>query len=220
MWHNPIHLFTVLIIVVLTFSLPGPKNVWIVGDSYIRRSEYHVRDTVGTNLGLHADIKWFGRGGLTWTSVLPILQQRIQSSTAPDILVIHCGGNDLGRTKSLQLVKSMKKDLHYLKKQFPEMKIIWSSINQRCHWRYGHPAKIEKARKFVNREMSHFCKNDIVHHPQILFNKPELFLKDNIHLSEKGNDEFWKAIAEHLKNHVFWIKARVKCNRCHCVFII
>lgn len=59
----------------------------------------------------------------------------------------------------------MKKDLKYMKKVYPNMKIIWSAINQRRHWRYGPPAKIEKTRKFVNRSMNKFLKDDIVHHP-------------------------------------------------------
>ena len=112
----------------------------------------------------------------------------LKGITAPDVLVIHCGGNDLGRVKSVLLLQAMKRDLHDLHQQFPQMKIVLSSINQRRHWRHAPPAKVDKARKFVNNVMATFvlCVNGVfVHHPHIVLDKPELFLRDNVHLTPK-----------------------------------
>ncbi|KAJ8334232.1 hypothetical protein SKAU_G00398710 [Synaphobranchus kaupii] len=87
------------------------KNVWIVGDSYIRRGEERARETMGTSLGLDARVQWFGWGGLRWERLLPFIHQSLRGRAAPDVLLIHCGGNDLGNTKSLRLVADMKRDL-------------------------------------------------------------------------------------------------------------
>ena len=194
-----------LIIFMALSCLSTAKKVWILGDSYVKRSKIRARETLGTNLGVHAHIQWFGRGGMRWDSILHVFHDCLEGRTAPDMLLIHCGGNDLGLVKSVLLVKAMKKDLHYLHQQFPQMKIILSSINQRRQWRYGPPGKIDKARKFVNSVMDTFildCNGRTVPHPDIVFDKPGLFLRDNVHLTPKGHDIFLCAIAKYLKDIV------------------
>ncbi|XP_034552564.1 uncharacterized protein LOC117822051 isoform X2 [Notolabrus celidotus] len=173
-------------------------TVWIVGDSYVQRGFKHARETLGTNLGLSARIQWIGRGGMCWDGMLPIFRQFLRGREAPDVLVIHCGGNDLGCVKSVLLLKAMKRDLDELHRQFPQMNIMLSSINQRLHWRHSSAVKIEKVRRFVNRAMASYVRT--ISHPHIVYNKPELYLLDNVHLSSKGSDIFWNAIAQALKD--------------------
>ncbi|KAJ8356502.1 hypothetical protein SKAU_G00192960 [Synaphobranchus kaupii] len=122
------------------------KNVWIVGDSYIRRGEERARETMGTSLGLDARVQWFGWGGLRWERLLPFIHQSLRGRAAPDVLLIHCGGNDLGNTKSLRLVADMKRDLQDLHRRFPGTKILLSAISQRRRWRTANPGKIDKTR--------------------------------------------------------------------------
>lgn len=141
----------------MVFCFPSTAcKVWILGDSYIRRGEQRARNTIGTNLGVSAHVQWFGKGGMCWDGLLQLFNKCLRGRNAPEVLVIHCGGNDLGRVKSVQLLKQMKEDLHYLHQRFPGMKILLSSINQRCHWRYASPGKMDKARKFVNNVMATF----------------------------------------------------------------
>lgn len=189
----------------LFFCLSTANTVWILGDSYVRRSKDRARETIGKNLDMPAHVEWFGRGGMCWNSLLHVFHQCLKGRTAPDVLVIHCGGNDLGRVKSVLLVKAMKEDLQYLHKNFPLMKIVFSLINQRPHWRYGPPGKMEKARKFVNSVMDSFvlaCNGITVHHSEIVFDKPGLFLRDNVHLTDEGHDIFLNGIIKGLKDHV------------------
>ncbi|KAF1376244.1 hypothetical protein PFLUV_G00208820 [Perca fluviatilis] len=121
-------------------------KVWLIGDSYIRRGEERARHTTGRNLGLDGSVWWFGWGGLRWRNLLPFFHQSLRGRTVPDVLLIHCGGNDLGNIKGVELVTVMKQDLLHLHCIFPEMKIILSSINERCHWRKADPGKINKTR--------------------------------------------------------------------------
>ncbi|KAI9541107.1 hypothetical protein NQZ68_034212, partial [Dissostichus eleginoides] len=84
---------------------------------------------------------------------LPLYSQKKGLITArraaPEVLLIHCGGNDLGDVSSVHLVNKMKEDLHQLHHRHPGMKIVLSQINQRCRWRAGaSPVKIDKARRF------------------------------------------------------------------------
>lgn len=174
--------------------LTGPV-IWIIGSSYIRRGEERARETIGANLGLVAKVYWFGWGGLRWHGLLPFFYRSLRGRAAPDVLLIHCGGNDLGCRKSIDLVAAMKQDLQHLYRRFPQMTIVLSDITQRRRWRSGLPGKIDKSRKWVNSVMATFVlgmQGGIVHHPQIVFNKPQLFLRDEVHLSPRGNDIFLK----------------------------
>ncbi|XP_017312321.2 uncharacterized protein LOC108258294 isoform X2 [Ictalurus punctatus] len=178
-------------------------RVWIVGDSYVRRSEARARETMGTNLGVASQVEWFCRGGMYWGELLYFFKQCLEGRTAPDVLVIHCGGNDLGRVERLLLLRTMKRDLFELHRQFPQMKILFSSITQRRQWQHGLPGKVEKVRMFVNNEMATFVSyinGSFVPHPHIQFNKPELYLRDGVHLSPKGHDIFLTGIVQCLRD--------------------
>ncbi|XP_054588091.2 uncharacterized protein [Nothobranchius furzeri] len=134
-----------------TSATQRSKSIWIIGDSYVRRGAQRAAETVGDNLGLpDVCVSWFGWGGLRWKDLLPFFHS-LHGRAAPHVLIIHCGGNDMGVVSSVKLVNMMKEDLHRLHLLHPHMTIIMSSITQRCRWRAGvKPAKIEKARRFVN----------------------------------------------------------------------
>ncbi|KAJ8332021.1 hypothetical protein SKAU_G00429980 [Synaphobranchus kaupii] len=114
---------------------------------------------MGTSLGLDARVQWFGWGGLRWERLLPFIHQSLRGRAAPDVLLIHCGGNDLGNTKSLRLVADMKRDLQDLHRRFPGTKILLSAISQRRRWRTANPGKIDKTRKWHNTR-KRFLKSD------------------------------------------------------------
>ncbi|CAL8395024.1 unnamed protein product [Boreogadus saida] len=67
---------------------------------------------------------------------------------APDVLLIHCGENDLGRFEGVEVVAAMKHDLQYLHRQFPAMLIVYYNINERRRWRADHPGKLNHPRKW------------------------------------------------------------------------
>ncbi|KAL6470554.1 hypothetical protein MHYP_G00216730 [Metynnis hypsauchen] len=90
-----------------------PK-VRIMGDSYICCGFERARETMGTNLGLNANLNWFGRGGMQWRALIPFFKEHLRGRAVPDVLLIHCGGNDLGHLRSLELVSALKQDLHVL----------------------------------------------------------------------------------------------------------
>ncbi|XP_049329216.1 uncharacterized protein LOC111191939 [Astyanax mexicanus] len=181
-------------------------TVWIIGDSYVRRGEEIARSSLGGDLGVQAEISWFGWGGLRWRGLVPFFNQSLQGRTAPDVLVIHCGGNDLGGMSAVHLSAEMKLDLLDLHRRFPHIKIMLSDITPRRQWRSTmHPKRIDAARKWVNREMADFVlgvEGGVIHHPDIMFHNPGLFLRDQVHLSPSGNQLFLNDIAESLKTFI------------------
>ena len=173
--------------------------MWILGDSYVRRGEEAARKSLGCDLGLSAQVKWFGWGGLRWRGVLPFFAQSLRGRSVPEVLLIHCGGNDLGKVKSVDLAAEMKQDLCDLHRRHPQMTIIFSAVTQRRRWGLADPKKIDRSRKWLNNVMACFMKGGIVRHPDIHFDNPALFLRDNVHLSSRGNDIFMNSIVECLK---------------------
>ena len=155
-------------------------------------------------MGLDAQVGWYGWGGLRWSQFLPYFHRSLKRGrTPPDVLLIHCGSNDLGKVKSVELATMMKRDhLQHLHQQFPEMNIVFSQLTQRHQWRAAKPGAINKARKWVNYEISTFVRGlggSIVAHPDIKFDRPELFLRDGVHFSLLGNDIFLNSIVQALK---------------------
>ena len=136
----------------------------------------------------------------------PFFYQALQGRAVPDVLLIHCGGNDLGGDLSSFKLVAVMKDLDRLHLQHPQMKIMFSAITQRCRWKTGaNPGKIDKGRRFVNSVMASYLpcvRGTFVNHHHIKFDTPGLFLPDKVHLSNKGNDIFLNSIAESIKAHI------------------
>uniref|UniRef100_A0AAV2LL87 SGNH hydrolase-type esterase domain-containing protein n=1 Tax=Knipowitschia caucasica TaxID=637954 RepID=A0AAV2LL87_KNICA len=123
----------------------GP-TIWIIGDSYVRRGRDRAAETLGHNLGMAAHVQWFGRGGLRWSSLVPWLFRLLRGRSAPAVLLICCGSNDLGKVKSVDLVAAMKRDLLDLHRRYPSMDIFFSQLTDRRLWRDAQPGRINRFR--------------------------------------------------------------------------
>ncbi|ROL50896.1 hypothetical protein DPX16_3530 [Anabarilius grahami] len=132
-------------------------RVWIVGSSIIRRLYAHICEQgLDRNLGLRCRITWEGRGGRLWEQLLPVLRSLRTKAPAPDILVIHLGGNSVcreGRNR-LDFLREMKTDLAEVLRLLPRTRLLFSSILPRLNWR-GQIARsaygIERSRRWLNK---------------------------------------------------------------------
>ena len=100
----------------------------------------------------------------------------------------------LDYVRGTKLSSMIRKDIKYIHERFPKAKLIWSDIISRLQWRNARSLidikKVESKRKCVNRvgrqavcQLEGHC---IAH--DINYTKPELYLRDGVHLSVKGND--------------------------------
>ncbi|CAL9700439.1 unnamed protein product [Knipowitschia caucasica] len=135
----------------------GP-TIWIIGDSYVRRGRDRAAETLGHNLGMAAHVQWFGRGGLRWSSLVPWLFRLLRGRSAPAVLLICCGSNDLGKVKSVDLVAAMKRDLLDLHRRYPSMDIFFSQLTDRRLWRDAQPGRINRAKRFINNVLKNVCE--------------------------------------------------------------
>ena len=71
----------------------------------------------------------------------PKLRTMSSFEEAPYIIVLHCGGNDLGQHSIGDLRELAKSQLQYVATLFPTTKTIWSQILHRSNWRYSENLK-------------------------------------------------------------------------------
>ncbi|KAK6179793.1 hypothetical protein SNE40_005884 [Patella caerulea] len=149
----------------------------------------------GLNLGLdrlNMNIWWQGYSGLKFKD----LEQKLAflltiESTPPDILVIHCGGNDLGTLNVADFRRKIRTTFQFIINRFPNTFIVWSQILPR---KFLVDAKaLSKQRSRLNN----FAAKRIlelggayIRYPDIKFGISHLFQSDNIHLSDIGNSIF------------------------------
>lgn len=66
---------------------------------------------------------------------------------SPDYIVLHLGGNDLGRRSLVDLRKLIVELFRTILSIFPSVKIVWSAVLPRSNWRYSdNNVAIDKAR--------------------------------------------------------------------------
>ncbi|KAK9977141.1 hypothetical protein ABG768_018962 [Culter alburnus] len=105
--------------------------VWIVGSSIIQRLYAHICEQgLARSLGLRCSITWEGKVGRLWEQLLPVLRSLRATAPAPDILIIHLGGNSVcweGRNR-LDFLREMQTDLAEVFRMLPRTRLLFSSI--------------------------------------------------------------------------------------------
>ncbi|XP_063289894.1 uncharacterized protein LOC134574724 [Pelobates fuscus] len=138
-------------------------KVWIWGHSYVYWAQKRaaVRRS-GAQLGFtqgEVSISWFGFRGFSWQSLSSLLFSRLAGGSAPDIVLLHGGGNDLGLIPQRELVRRMKRDVDRLLDLVPGVVVVWSEMVPRFTWRHARdPAAVARCRGKVNRAMASFVR--------------------------------------------------------------
>ncbi|XP_045210646.2 uncharacterized protein LOC123562056 [Mercenaria mercenaria] len=184
---------------------PGPgKVIWCLGSSLIKKAFITARSTrAGLNLGLDGvEIWWQGYGGLCLTQLLSKLRTLCRVRDEPDFLLVHCGGNNLGKTKLKELRSEIVKIVDFKNTHLSSTVLIWSNILPRINWRYSdNRMAMDRSLKRLN---SYGAKRVVdsggvsLQHPRINVQSPTLFQGDRVHLSEEGNMLFLHSLASQL----------------------
>ena len=75
----------------------------------------------GTKLGLDricADIWWQGKCGMKWRDVEKRIKFLLKFEDPPELLLIHCGGNDIGYVPAKKLRQNIREILQIYKKYY------------------------------------------------------------------------------------------------------
>lgn len=137
-------------------------------------------------------VRWIGVRGATWDRLLPDLQFRVQLDRAPDVLVIHSGGNDLGSRSTRDILRDVKLDCLRLWSSFPGIILVWSDMVARLTWRRARSVPgLNRARAKLNRAISRFIARNgglVIRHRELEEADQALITTDGVHLNEIGLD--------------------------------
>ena len=100
-------------------------------------AQKYAQQKMLNNLGFESHrIIWYGIRGMVWSQLYPTIQKILKNNNPPTILVIHCGGNDIGNPhntlKGLQIY--MKSTIVNISQLMPKTVIVWSHILPRSNW--------------------------------------------------------------------------------------
>ena len=189
------------------FIYTAGNFVWILGSSIIRWAAHAALISEGGpdfNLFEIGTVRWIGRGGMRWCHFFQKITELHASCTCvPQILIIHLGGNDLGRLSLYQLNLLITSATNFVHQHWPTTRIALSAILPRRSYVGARGNKaMDGVRKAINRHRKKImtgCNGIFIPHPSFHFRNSELFLDDGVHLSVKGNQLLLADIAAALQ---------------------
>lgn len=192
-----------------------PVNVWILGSSIIKHATVAASQRIGgTNLSIpNANIWWQGYSGLKLLDLVPKLKylKGLKLQSPPHIIVVHCGANNVGKTRLDRLLTMVHDILFQCKTLFPKTKFVWSSTLPRITWRYSTNTKaMNQTRTRVDRQAIKTMVSlggAYIKHPQIKISHTQLFHSDGTHLSKLGNDLFLNNLQGAIE-HIMGVKTK------------
>ncbi|PIO14683.1 hypothetical protein AB205_0195370 [Aquarana catesbeiana] len=170
--------------------------VWILGHSFVfwgaKRAD--VRPN-GRQLGIprqEARVRWIGLSGMLWNRVRSEVPKFARWDRAPDVLVLHVVGNDMGVRSMRDLIRDIKCDVLRLQAAFPGMVIVWSDMVGRRSWHWAlSDKKVDRARVKVNKEVSRFVMRNggvTIRHRELEVDTWRYLRSDGVHLNDVGTD--------------------------------
>ena len=187
-------------------ELPLSRYIWILGSSIILHAEKHSKSRfTGHNLGLQVlgySVLWAGISGMRWDELVPIVHSMTNCFGIPKMVLIHCGGNDIGIDPCGKLLFHLKFAVYVISKMLPGSMIAYSNILPRRTWRYSNNTDaMERTRKRLNRGLrTYLLQNNscAIAHPDFDDSYSALYDDDGVHLSFIGKDIFINTIQEAL----------------------
>ncbi|XP_024142622.1 uncharacterized protein LOC112155316, partial [Oryzias melastigma] len=178
-----------------THDVPGAAKVWIIGsEHYITGAKQSTKECYGENFELNVTVSWIGKAKLRWRDVLSLFYMEMsRQRSAPDVLVLHAGTNDMGNTDVSELVNTMLKDLTHLHGAYPNMKIVYSWITPRSKWGKFKVDQINEDRKTVNKTIEQnagLFNGVVIKHERLKPSAGFLFQENGIHFSNEGFEMF------------------------------
>ncbi|OCT78884.1 hypothetical protein XELAEV_18029974mg [Xenopus laevis] len=95
-----------------------------------------------------------------WNDLWQLFSLMLHKWGTPDIVIIHLGGNDIGKAKIWDLSRQIKRDLAVLHFNLPQAIIVWSEMVSRLPWLQQPNLKaLERCKKKLNFGICKFMKS-------------------------------------------------------------
>ena len=136
-------------------------------------------------------VLWAGISGMRWDELVPIVHSMTNCFGIPKMVLIHCGGNDIGIDSCGKLLFHLKFAVYVISKMLPGSMIAYSNNTD----------AMERTRKRLNRGLrTYLLQNNsyAIAHPDFDDSYSALYDDDGVHLSFIGKDIFINTIQEAL----------------------
>ncbi|XP_077128662.1 uncharacterized protein LOC143784353 [Ranitomeya variabilis] len=185
-------------------SLTGSfkPTVWVAGHSFVYWAYERAKlRPGGTNVGFpKLEVSWRGIKGLRWRQIFLEMVDIAKRAKGPVVLVLHAGGNDLGKRKGAELYTVRSTDVERFVCLLPDMVVVWSEIIPRAVWHRAKDVKaIENSRKRINTKTSKLVRENygiVVRHQELEGNNVASLRPDGIHLTDVGLDIFLEGLRD------------------------
>ena len=136
----------------MQLSLPFPRiaEIWILGDSIPYWAVNHARQQGRPNIKLKTTVAWWCGRGCRWEDFDALVGANFLLSKAPEVIVLHMGGNDICKKSILTIKNLMKEKLNKIKSVYHDVQLVWVDIPRQQWGTYNHKAA-EKCRIRLNR---------------------------------------------------------------------
>ena len=115
------------------------------------------QSSLGTDLGLlerNIMVYWYCKRGLKFKDVLPAVHKKLDKGFTPQMIILHCGGNDLD-DQSTDLESEVRMTVDAILNELPNVKIVWSMILPR--WLGpGDVGAVNRLRNTLNEKIARF----------------------------------------------------------------
>lgn len=179
-----------------------------MGSSIIKQAFTYARQSTDLSIGLDlisygASVWWQGHNGMRCHHILKKLQLLLSPEDPPHILVLHVGGNDIGRISSVEFRHIILRLLLAVRTLIPQVMIVWSQILPRMAWRgeVCHKA-VNKIRVRINSKVAAEVlkiNGAYLRYPEFVKSNSSLFSADGVHLSDEGNNLFLDSLTRGLQ---------------------
>jgi lysophospholipase L1-like esterase len=118
----------------------------------------------------------------------------LQFEDPPSYLVVHVGGNDIGKEKIGYLRNNLKLFLRTIQRKLPNTIIVWSQILPSRSYRFSTNNKpMGKCRYHLNNSIAKIVVEEMegryIRHPELI-RSWSLFEDDGVHVTSFGNNLF------------------------------
>lgn len=132
---------------------------------------------------------------MVWEYLYTTVSSMLIANKQPTILIIHCGGNNIGDPQNTLkgIQKFMKLTLSQIADLLPNTLIVWSHILPRSNWRQSlSTIEGENSRRRINSAIATFVLKKLngasIKYPDNQLTQKRLFRLDGVHLSDLGNN--------------------------------
>jgi hypothetical protein len=178
------------------------RHILIAGSSYVywagklenkRRLQryYQLQQSI---------IHFVGRPGAGVRNFQDLVNVVKGATCRPSVVVLHLGGNDIGKRKALEIIGALTELKSKLEKKC-KIKVVLSEILHRKNYKFSYNVRaLEKVRKNINSKLNNRAPGEVIRH-RLLDGTEGQYRHDGIHLTDEiGTPLFLHSIFRFLEH--------------------